>query len=317
MTVFGGTGFIGSHVVEQLLALGAFPVVPSRNPEPGFLRHLGGAVRVLQCDLESTSDARRAVHGSTAVLHLAASVGGLAFNAKHSASIFHVNMLLFLNAIRAAQESGVERFLVTSSACVYPRHCSIPTPESEGFADRPEPTNEGYGWAKRMEEFLGAAYASEFAMPVAIARPYNAYGPRDNFSPDKSHVLPALIHRAMTTEGDSFAVWGDGSHSRSFLYADDFARGLLEVAARYAEGDPVNLGADEEVTIHQVATQIADRVSAIRGRRIAARFDPSGLTGQPRRKCDTRKAIATLGFESRVPFSTGLEQTIDWYRSLG
>jgi GDP-L-fucose synthase len=313
VAVTGGTGFIGSHLVEQLLELEASCIVLSRSGKPGFLAEHAARIDLRACDLESLEATRQAIRGASVVLNLAASVAGLKYNSEHPASIFDANMRMFLNVIRASQEAGVERFLVTSSACVYPRFCSLPTPESEGFAGEPEPTNSGYGWAKRMQEYLGAQYAREFGLPVAIARPYNAYGPRDNFAPETSHVIPALIRKAYETPGDEFEVWGDGTHSRSFLYVDDFARGLVEVAARYPVADPVNLGADEEITIGDVAREIGKVVSELRGSPIVPRFQPAGLTGQPRRHCDTSKAIRELGFQSHMPFREGLRRTIHWY----
>ncbi|MBZ5583534.1 MAG: NAD-dependent epimerase/dehydratase family protein [Acidobacteriia bacterium] len=213
VAVTGGTGFIGSHVVEQLLALGARCIAPSRSG-PGFLADAGEKIEFRPCDLESLEQTRAALQGASVVLNLAAAVAGLQYNAEHAASIFDANIRMFLNVIRAARENGAERFLVTSSACVYPRFCSLPTPEDEGSRGEPEPTNSGYGWAKRMEEFLGAQYAKEYGLPVAIARPYNAYGPRDNFDQGRSHVIPALIRKAFETTTGQFEVWGDGSHSR-------------------------------------------------------------------------------------------------------
>ena len=310
--VLGGSGFIGSHVVEQLLALEAQPIVLSRQADPPYLRHLTGRVRLLNGDLADPEATYVATRQASAVLNLAAEVAGLAWNAAHPASIFMNNMTVFMSSLRAAAAVGVERYLVTSSACVYPRHCTVPTPEEEGFRDEPEPTNAGYGWAKRMEEFLGRAAAQEFGLPVAIARPYNAYGPRDNFDPSSSHVIPALIRKAIEAKGDIFPVWGDGSHSRDFLYVDDFARGLIEVAARYPAADPVNLGAATECTIRELATTISEEVSAFTGRAVTPSFEPAGLTGQPRRACDTRKAVAQLGYRAAVPLRTGLRHTIEW-----
>ena len=303
VAVTGGTGFIGSHVVEQLLSLQARPVVLSRR---------GGGER-RQCDLESWQSCRSALKGTSVVLHLAAKVAGLEYNSKHHASIFRHSMQMFLNAIKAAEELKVDRFLVTSSACVYPRLCSIPTPEREGFVGEPEPTNSGYGWAKRMQEYLGTSYAREFGLSVAIARPYNAYGPRDDFDPASSHVIPALIRKAFETADGFFTVWGDGSHSRSFLYVDDLACGLLEAAARYPKADPINLGTSEEITIRETANLIARFVSKIRGIRVAPRFEPAGLTGQPRRCCDTTKALRELGYRPKVSLEQGIQHTIQWF----
>jgi GDP-L-fucose synthase len=313
VAVTGGTGFIGSHVIEQLLCLGARPIVLSRRPERAFLQNCVHRIELRQCDLEAYESTRNALKGASTVLNLAAKVAGLEYNSTHAASIFHENMQIFLNVIKAVQDLKAERFLVTSSACVYPRFCSIPTPEDEGSVGEPEPTNSGYGWAKRMQEYLGIQYARDFGLSVAIARPYNAYGPRDNFDPASSHVIPALIRKAFESTDGFLDVWGDGSHSRSFLYVDDFAHSLLEVTARYPVADPINLGAEEETTIRDLATQIASLVSQIRGVPIQPRFEPAGLTGQPRRCCDASKANRVLGFQNQVALSEGLRRTVEWF----
>jgi GDP-L-fucose synthase len=164
-----------------------------------------------------------------------------------------------------------------------------------------------------MEEYLGAKYAEEFGLSVSIARPYNSFGPRDNFNPKSSHVIPSLIVKAFASKDGTLPVWGDGSHSRSFLFVDDFARGLLETAARYPKADAVNIGADEETTIRDTATWVAEFVSEIRGQKITPQFDPKGLTGQPRRRCDTTKAESVIDFRAKVQLKEGLKRTIEWF----
>ena len=236
--VAGGGGFIGSHVVERLLrnhrgvrvtAAGRMSAENKRNLSE-VLRHPG--LRVIKGDLRDPRFCRKACKGQDVALNLAAIVGGVGYNSAHHASLFRDNMTLQINVLEAARLEGVKRYLVVSTACVYPRDCVIPTPETEGFRDEPELTNRGYGWSKRMGEYLGRAYAEEFGMKVAIVRPYNAYGPRDHYDLDKSHVIAALVRRVC--EGESpLKVWGDGTSTRAFLYVDDFARGLLDVAEKY------------------------------------------------------------------------------------
>lgn len=314
VAITGGTGFIGSHLVEQLISLSAMPVVLTRQDNPTHLNHLGSKFEIAKCDLFDYDSTFKAMHGCEIVLNLAASVAGIEYNKNHPASIFQDNLQTFFNSIKVAKERKVERFLVTSTACVYPRHCSIPTPESEGMMDEPEPTNSGYGWSKRMEEYLGQKYSEEFGMSVAIARPYNAYGPRDNFNPKSSHVIPALILKALASKDGTLPVWGDGTHSRSFLYVDDFARGLIEVAARYPKADPVNIGAQEEITIKDTALLICDIVSSLSGKELRPVFNPSGITGQPRRMCDTNKLEKELQFKAHVSVKEGLKKTIEWFK---
>lgn len=314
VAVTGGSGFIGSHVVEQLLELGALPVVLTRKAAPEFLGNVLESIVLKQCDLNDYDETRKAFDGCSVVLNMAASVAGIEYNKNHPATIFQDNMQTFFNAIKAAKEVGTERFLVTSSACVYPRHCSIPTPEEEGFVDEPEPTNSGYGWSKRMEEYLGKKYAEEYGMSISIARPYNAYGPRDNFLPQSSHVIPALILKAFKSKDGLLPVWGDGTHSRSFLYVDDFARGCLEVAARFPKAEALNIGAEEEITIRDTALLVAKYVGEVRGQKIEPVFQSHGITGQPRRKCDSSKARMNLGFEAQVRFEDGLIKTVQWFQ---
>ncbi len=263
------------------------------------------------CDLHDQRQANYVCRDQDVVINLAATVGGVHYNSAHPASLFDSNMRPALNLMRAAQNANVGRYVVVSSACVYRRNCSIPTPEREGFEGRPEATNKGYGWAKRMQEYLGKAYAEEFGMSVAIARPYNAYGPGDNFDPARSHVIASLVKRFCDAkEGDIIDVWGDGTATRSFLYVDDFARGVLEVAEKYAVGDPVNIGADEEISIKDLAEMIAELTQSTN----RFYFDPAKPSGQPRRRCDTNKAREEIGFEARVPLREGLTKTIEWYR---
>jgi GDP-L-fucose synthase len=310
--VTGGNGFIGSHLVELLVQEGA-RVTSTASAEATKLRYLDlvkDEVRTIVGDLANPDVARQAVRGQEIVLHLAARVGGIQLNIDHPASIFRDNMTAFLTVLEAARREDVGRFVVTSSACVYPRHCTVPTPEREGFLGRPEPTNEGYGWAKRMEEFLGEAYAGEFGLNVQLARPYNAYGPRDNFEESSSHVIPALVRRVVRGD-DPLTVWGDGTATRSFLYVTDFARGLMAVAERSGDAMAINIGSDEEISMADLARMIVEEA----GQPLRIVFDPSRPTGQPRRACDTTMARRLLGYRAVIPLREGIRRTLEWYRS--
>ena len=312
LLITGGAGFLGSHLVERLLRTGA-RVVVTASSEQTPLRYLGPiakSVSFLVGDLRSAEHARRAVRGQEIVLHLAGRVGGIGYNTAHPGTIFRENTLLFLHIVEACREESVARLLVTSTACVYPRHCSIPTPEEEGFQGTPEPTNEGYGWAKRMMEFAGAAYAREFGLNVCTARPYNAYGPRDNFDPDSSHVIPALIRRVLSGE-DPLVVWGDGTATRSFLYVSDVVEGILAVAERSPQVEAINIGSAEEVSIRDLAGLVVE----LSGKSVDCVFDSSRPGGQPRRCCDTSLAERLLGFRAQVGLREGIRRTMEWYRS--
>lgn len=310
--VTGGAGFIGSHVVEMLVRMGARVRVPVRQfskPSP-FLSEVASDVERVEADLNNPDASVRVAQNMDIILHLAAHVGGVAYNMAHPAKLFSENVRPTINIVEAARKAGVERLLITSSACVYQRDIPIPVPESEGFVGTPEPTNEGYGLAKRMAEYLGQKAAEEYGIKVAIARPFNAYGPRDNFDPETSHVIPSLIRRVLAGE-NPFMVWGTGEQSRSFLYVTDFARGLLSVAEEYAIADPVHLATDEETTIRD----LVDLIVRLSGRDVEIRFDPTKPSGQPRRAGDTTKMKKKLSFRPIVSLEDGLRRTMEWYQS--
>lgn len=310
VVVTGGSGFIGSHVVERLLPLAASIVIPTRQEAPRHLRQVAGQVELRQGDLRDDSFAREVMRGADVAMLLAATVGGIQWNIAHPGSVFRDNMRAFLGSMEGARLEGVGRVLVTSSACVYPRLCEIPTPESEGFRGRPEATNEGYGWAKRMEEFLGSAYAQEFGMSVAVARPYNAYGPRDDFEPASCHVIPALIRKACDPNSDELLVWGSGQQSRSFLYVTDFADGLIRICEGAPDTEPTNVGADQETTIGELSQTLVE----LSGTDKKIVFDTSKPEGQPRRHCDTRLLQERYDFRARVSLAEGLRETVRYFR---
>lgn len=310
--VTGGTGFIGSHLVEMLLKRQArVSIIGKDKPhEVRFPNLKLKNVLYHRIDLlKRSSKLVKLCAGQEVVLHLAARVAGIGFNATHPGTMLRDNLAMTLNVFEAARQAGVKRIQFVSSACVYPRFCTIPTPEKEGFVKDPDPTNYGYGWAKRMGEILAKTYAEEYGLKVSIVRPYNSYGPRDNFDPKTSHVIPALIKRVSDGE-NPVVVWGDGSPTRSFLFVEDFARGLLEAVEKYPVPDPVNIGSNEEIAIKDLVTLIIK----LSGKKAKVEFDTSKPNGQPRRKSDTRKAKEKIGFSPKVPLKVGLKRTIQWYR---
>ena len=307
--VTGGTGFIGSFVCEQLLAKGAKVTATTKSGSLKNVSHLTKDLKIRKADLTDFDETNKVTKNQDIILNLASKVAGIQFNINHPATMFSENIQIAQNIASASVKNNIERLLMVSSACVYPRNCIIPTPETEGFLLDPEPTNLGYGWAKRVEELIARFYHQEFGLKVAIARPYNAYGPRDNFDPEISHVIPGLIKRVFDGE-NPLVVWGSGKQTRSFLYAEDLARGLLEIAEKYPEADPINIGTDEEVTIAHLAKIIVN----LSGKNIKIAFDKSKPDGQPRRNCDTKKAKEKVGFEAKISLEEGLKRTIDWYR---
>ncbi len=310
--VTGGAGFVGSHVVEQLLERGASVIVPVRINAvgaPANLKHLAKKIEICRVSLENLEAMKKIMKGVDVVMHLAAVIGGVQFSSVRQASIFQENLRPFMTVIEAARQAKVGRFLVCSTACVYPADAIHPTPESEGFRGLPQVTNEGYGMAKRMQEYLGMKYIEEFGMDVRIARPFNGYGPRDDLDVSTSHVIPALIQRVLNAK-NSIEVWGDGSVTRAFIYVEDFARGLLAVAEKGPIGKAVNIGPDHEISMKD----LAETIMKICGKKLTIRWDKTKPAGQQRRGCDTSFAQATTGFFAQVSFDEGIKKTIDWYK---
>lgn len=308
--VTGGAGFAGSHLVERLVSLEAEVTVPVRaSTNPAYLAAVADRVRLVQADVGERPGARRAVADQEIVFHLAAAKGGgIAHSMKHHGSLFRDNMLTTIHVLDALRESRPARVVMTSSACVYPRHCSIPTPEEDGFLDEPEPTNSGYGWSKRMLEFMTSAFREEFSLNLAVARPFNLYGPRDDFFAPSSHVIPGIVRRLYDGE-NPLVIWGSGNQTRSFLYVADLVHGLLILGTMPGYAGPVNLAAPEEITIRDLAALAVE----LSGLKVPLVLDTSRPDGQPRRAGDVTRARREIGFEAAVPLRDGLRQTIDWY----
>lgn len=309
--VTGGIGFIGSHVVEKLVERGANVTVLD-NLQNGKLTNLSAltnSISIIHGDCTNMIHALRVCKRKDIVMNLAARVGGIEYNRTHQATMLRDNLLIETIMLEAAKKAGVERFLVISSACVYPHDAIVPTPETEGMRGDPEETNSGYGWAKRMAEKLGTYYAEEFGMKVAIVRPYNCYGPRDHFDSASSHVIPALIKRVSDGQ-NPVVVWGSGKQTRAFLFVDDLASGMIAAIEKYPVPDPINLGTDEEVTIADLVKMIV----ALFGKKTTVEFDMSKPDGSPRRNSDNTKAKKLLQFNAKIPLKEGLSKTIEWYR---
>lgn len=308
--VTGGAGFAGSHLVEALVSIGARVRVPVReSTRLDFLADVIGDIETVRADLFDERDCRRATQGQDVVLHLAAALGGgILHSMRHHGSLFRGNMLAGIHMLDAARSGDVERFVVVSSACVYPLDSRTPTPEEEGMRDAPEATVSGYGWSKRMVEFLALAYAEEYGLNVGIVRPFNLYGPRHDFFRPSNHVIPGIVTRLFNGERP-LTVWGSGRQTRSFLFVEDMVRGVLMAGARPDVTGPLNLGSDQEITIADLSRLIVE----LSGLDVEIVLDQSKPDGHPRRACDTRRARAELGFEAVTPLREGLAKTIDWY----
>lgn len=310
VAVTGGAGFIGSHLVELLLQDGAIVTVADllERGSRERLRAVERDIRLLTVDVGTSEGALAATHRQEIVLNLAAKVTGIEYNRFHNADMFTANMNIGTEALRAAAENGVDRFLVVSTACIYPHDATVPTPESEGWKGSPEPTNEGYGWAKRMTEQLGWYYARETGIEVAICRPFNAYGPRDHWDEGTSHVIPALIKRTLDCE-DPLVVWGSGSQTRAFLHARDAALGMKLIAEHATTPDPINIGHDKETSIRDLLLQILE----LTGRSPVVEFDTSRPDGYARRAADTSRLREVTGWVPETSLEAGLTEMIEEY----
>ena len=298
--VTGGGGFLGSHLVERLRALGADPFVPRRA----------------EYDLTRQADVERLYAESAPglVMHLAAEVGGIGANRASPGRFFYANAIMGTMMIEEARRAQVEKFVQVGTVCAYPKYTRVPFREEELWAGYPEETNAPYGVAKKALLVQLQAYRQQYGMNGIYLLPTNLYGPRDNFDPQSSHVIPALIRRMAEARRDAvpeLPVWGTGNASREFLYVDDAARALVLAAEHYDGAEPVNVGIGNEIRIAELAGLIAQLVG-YEGR---LAFDPSQPDGQPRRSLDTHRARERFGFVARVGMRDGLRRTVDWYLS--
>jgi len=302
VVVTGGSGFLGSYVLEGLKRRGvARPFVP----------------RSRDYDLVDGSAVRRLYDHARPdlVIHLAAVVGGIGANRMNPGKFFYDNLMMGVQMLDEGRRREIEKFVAVGTVCAYPKYTPAPFREDDLWNGYPEETNAPYGLAKKMLLVQSQAYRQQYGFNSVFLLPVNLYGPGDNFDLESSHVIPALIRKTLEAKarGDKEIVcWGDGSPTREFLHAADAAEGILLAAERYNQSDPVNLGSGEERSIGDLAQMIAD-ASGYRGKLV---WDPTKPNGQPRRKLDTSRAEALFGFKAKTSFAEGLKQTIDWYESM-
>lgn len=297
--VTGGAGFLGSWVVEKLMALG----VP---------RNMIRIPRSQELDLRVWQNCLEAVKDVQIVIHLAARVGGIGYNQKNPATLFYDNAIMGIQMMEAARQAGVEKYVVVGTVCAYPKFTPVPFRETDLWSGYPEETNAPYGLAKRMLLVQAQAYRAQYDMRAIYLIPTNLYGPRDNFDLESSHVIPALIRKcveAVRKKEPHVQLWGTGKATREFLYVEDAAEGILRAAELYDEPEPVNLGTGHEISIAELAHLIA-RLAGFTGELV---WDSTKPDGQPRRKVDTQRAKEKFGFVARTSLEEGLRKTIAWY----
>jgi len=247
------------------------------------------------------------------ILHLAAQVGGIGANREHPAEFFYSNLMMGVQLIHEAWLRKVQKFVALGTICAYPKFTPVPFKEENLWDGYPEETNAPYGLAKKMLLVQSQAYRQQYGFNSIFIMPVNLYGPRDNFNPESSHVIPALIKKcveAIESDAESIEVWGDGSPTREFLYVEDAAEGILLAAEKYDSSEPVNLGSGMEISIKDLVEMIA-RLTGFSGNII---WDASKPNGQPRRRLDVTRAEREFGFKAGTSFEEGLKRTINWYR---
>ncbi len=301
VTVTGGSGFLGSFVVEQLEARGAVDIFVPRSTDYD-LTTTEGVDRML-------SDAEPDI-----LIHLAALAGGIGANRERPADFFYKNLMMGVPLMHAAWEKGVSKFVAVGSICSYPKFTPLPFKEENLWDGYPEETNAPYGLAKKMLLVQAQAYREQYGYNAIYLMPVNLYGPRDNFDLETSHVIPALIRKCLEAQerGEKEIVaWGDGSPTREFLYAPDAAEGIISAAEKFNGSEPVNLGSGQEISIKDLLELIA-RLTGFEGKIV---WDTSKPNGQPRRALDTTRAAEYFGWRASTAFEDGLRATIEWYRS--
>jgi GDP-L-fucose synthase len=300
--VTGGAGFLGRLVVEKLQQKGAQRILVPRSRE---------------YDLTQEQEVKRLFQESShidVVIHLAASVGGIGFNKRYPGDVLYRNIMMNTLVMEYARQNQVEKFVGIGSVCGYPKYTPVPFKEDDLWNGYPEETNASYGLAKKMMLVQGQAYREQYGFNAIHLVMINLYGPGDNFDPEFSHVIPAIIKKFVDAKrrGNKRVVaWGTGEATREFLHVEDAAEGIILATEHYDKPDPVNLGAGQEIKVRDLVYLIK-KLSEFKG---DVEWDTSQPDGQPRRRLDTSRAKEEFGFESKMGFEEGLANTIAWYEN--
>jgi GDP-L-fucose synthase len=323
--VTGGAGFLGTFLIRDLIQRGAADILVPHVEQYNLVER-SAVDRLLEQAMVSTG--RRPAHlnpsgfrpaplpgfkpSDLVIIHLAARVGGIGANRTHPADFFYDNLMMGMQFMHQTWQIGAGKFVALGTVCAYPKFTPLPFKEEDIWNGYPEETNAPYGLAKKMLLVQAQAYRQQYGFNAIFLLPVNLYGPGDNFDPASSHVIPALILKCLEAKASGekeIVVWGDGSPTREFLYVKDAAEGILLAAEKYNGADPVNLGSGQEISIRELATEIA-RLTGFSGQLV---FDTSKPNGQPRRGLDVSRAEQYFGFRAHTPFEEGLRQTIGWY----
>jgi len=299
VVVTGGDGFLGRYVVRKLEERGCGRIFVPKIEEYD-LREQSSITRMYE---ESKPDI---------VIHLAAVVGGIGANRANPGQFFYDNAIMGIQLIEYARRFGVKKFVCIGTICAYPKFTPVPFKEENLWNGYPEETNAPYGLAKKMLLVQFQAYRQQYGFNGIYLLPVNLYGPCDNFDPQSSHVIPALIKKCFDAKANgepSITVWGTGRASREFLYVEDAAEGIILATEKYDKAEPMNLGAGFEITIKELVERIAD-ITGFTGTVI---WDPSKPDGQPRRMLSVARAEKEIGFRAQTSLDVGFKKTVQWY----
>jgi GDP-L-fucose synthase len=304
--VTGGGGFLGSFVVEKLKARGANDIFIPRKKDYN-LTDREALTRLYDDALKGVEP------GNVVVIHLAANVGGIGANREHPAEFFYDNLIMGVELMHQAYQRGIGKFVAIGTVCAYPKFTPVPFKEDDLWIGYPEETNAPYGLAKKMMLVQSQSYRQQYGFNSIFLLPVNLYGPRDNFDLQSSHVIPALIRKAVEaqTRGEKeLPIWGDGSPTREFLYVEDAADAIVTAAEKYNGDQPVNLGSGYEISIKDLSEMIVE-MTGFEGKLVWQTDKPNG---QPRRGLDVSRAKEYFGWSAQVPFEEGMRRTIEWFK---
>jgi GDP-L-fucose synthase len=299
ITITGGKGFLGRHLIRKLKEMGYRNLSIADLPEYNLVR---------------VEDVRRMYEETqpNIVIHLAAKVGGIGFNQENPGSLFYDNIMMGVQLLHEGCLQKIAKFVALGTICAYPKFTPVPFEENDLWNGYPEETNAPYGLAKKMMLVQSQAYRQQYGFNSIFLLPVNLYGTGDNFDPRSSHVIPALIKKcvdARRNNEEEIVVWGTGQATREFIYVEDAAEGIILAMERYNKSDPVNIGAGFEISIESLVKLVVE-LTGFKGRII---WDATKPDGQPRRMLNTTRALREFGFKAKTTFQDGLKKTIDWY----
>ncbi|GAB6272766.1 MAG: GDP-L-fucose synthase [Smithella sp.] len=301
ITITGGKGFLGKHIIKAFQDRGYQKIAVADLPE----YNLVDLKDVKKLYTETKPDI---------VVHLAAKVGGIGFNRENPGSLFYENIMMGVQLIHEGYLHNIDKFVALGTICAYPKFTPVPFKEDDIWNGYPEETNAPYGLAKKMMLVQSQAYRQQYGFNSIFLLPVNLYGPGDNFDPNSSHVIPALIKKCVDARNKgekTIEVWGTGAATREFFYVEDAAEAIALATEKYDKSDPVNIGAGFEISIKDLAELIVE-LTGYKGQIVWNTNQPDG---QPRRMLNTTRACEEFGFKATTDFREGLKKTIAWYEA--